>query len=75
MEQVIKPGAKIIKTLIWYNVENDAGWEVNRCELKFNNGAKLTYECYDIPELLDKHKGIYELLEDGTYIQIEDWEE
>ena len=60
---------------MWNKVENEAGYDVSECELTFNNGSILNYECKDVDELKNEHKGIYELLDDGTYIQVEDWEQ
>jgi hypothetical protein len=74
MEKVIKKGLIVTKVLVWNKVENEAGYDVSKCELTFNDGSKLKYECDDVDELEDENKGIYELLDDGTYIQVEDWE-
>ena len=74
MEKVIKKGLVITKVLVWTKVENEAGYDVSECELTFSDGSKLSYECSDVDELENEHKGIYELLDDGTYIQVEDWE-
>jgi len=74
MEKVIKKGLTVTKVLIWNNIENEAGYDVSECELTFSDGTTLKYECNGVDELEDKNKGIYELLEDGTYVQIEDWE-
>lgn len=74
MEKVIKVGSKVIKVLIWNKVESEAGYDVSECELTFSDGYTLKYECDDLDELENENMGIYEILEDGTYIQIEDWE-
>lgn len=70
----IKRGLIITKVLIWNKVENSMGNECNVCKLTFNNGSTLKYECDFIEELEDENAGIYELQDDGTYIQIENWE-
>ena len=71
MERVIKKGLTVTKVLVWNRTtENDT----SECELTFSDGSTLTYECKDVYELDDDHIGIYELLEDGTYRQVEDWE-
>ena len=74
MEKVIKKGLTITKVRVWNKIESEAGYEVSLCELTFSDGTKLRYECSDVYELEDKNMGIYELLEDGTYKQIEDWQ-
>jgi hypothetical protein len=74
MEKVIKKGLIVTKVLVWNKVENEAGYDISECELTFNDGSTLNYECDDVDELENEHKGIYELLDDGTYIQVEDWE-
>lgn len=71
---VLKPGSTVVKTLIWNITENEVGFEVSECELTFHNGIVIKYECKDIEELKDENVGIYELLIDGVYKQIEDWE-
>lgn len=55
-------------------VGNEAHDDISECELTFNDGSTIMYECDDVAELENEHKGIYELLEDGTYLQVEDWE-
>jgi len=74
MEKVIKKGLTVTKVQVWNKIENEAREEVSKCELTFSDGSQLMYECSDVDELKDENIGIYELLEDGTYIQIEDWE-
>ena len=74
MENVIKKGLVVTKVLVWNKVENEDSYEVSECKLTFSDGSTLNYECNDVDELENEHKGIYELLDDGTYIQVEDWE-
>lgn len=74
MKKVIKKGVTVTKVLVWNKTGNDANDDVSRCELKFSDGSSLSYECEDVDELEDEHKGIYKLMDDGTYKQIEDWE-
>ena len=74
MDKVIKKGSVVVKTLIWNMVGNDEHDDISECELTFNDGSTIRYECDDITELENEHRGIYELLEDGTYTQVEDWE-
>jgi hypothetical protein len=74
MNKVIKKGLTITKVLICNKIKNESGYDGSACQLTFNDGSKITYECPDIDELENEHKGIYELLENGTYTQIEDWE-
>lgn len=71
---VIKKGVTVTKVCIWNRIENEAGYEVSECELTFSDGSKIKYECDDIDLLYNENVGIYELLDDGTYKQIEDWE-
>lgn len=71
--RVIKKGLTITKVLVWNKIENEDGYEVSECELTFSDGTQLHYECSNVNELENKNTGIYELLDDGTYIQIEDW--
>ena len=71
---VIKKGVTVTKVLVWNKVENRCGDEVSECELTFSDGSKLRYECDDVNELYNENVGIYELLDGGTYNQIEDWE-
>lgn len=75
MDKALRPGLTIIKTLVWNKVPSDYGGKGSECELTFNDGSTLTYDCRNVAELKDKNSGIYELQDDGTYIQIEDWEE
>lgn len=70
----IKSGLTVIKSLIWNKVESESGYDVTECEITFNDKSSIKYECDDIEDLEDKNMGIYELLPDGSYIQIEDWE-
>jgi hypothetical protein len=74
MERIIKKGLTVTRVLIWNKVENEAGYDVSECELTFNDGSRLMYEIDDVDELESENKGIYELQDDGSYIQIEDWE-
>jgi hypothetical protein len=74
MEKVIKVGSKVIKVLIFNKVQSESGYDVSECKLTFSDGSTLTYECDDLDELENENMGLYEILEDGTYIQIEDWE-
>jgi len=74
MNNVLKKGITITKVLIWNKVENNEGYIVSECELSFNDGTQLHYECNCVEELESQNIGIYELLEDGSYIQVEDWE-
>lgn len=71
---IIKPGVIVTKVLIWNKVESDYHNEPSECELTFSDGSVVNYGINDVDELEDQNKGIYELLPDGTYIQIEDWE-
>lgn len=73
MEKVIKKGLTVTKVLVWNRV-GDEDCDCSRCELTFSDGSGLTYECEDVEELENENKGIYELLDDGTYLQVEDWE-
>jgi len=73
MEKVIKKGSTVTKVLIWKG-RDENGYDQTECELKFSDGSYIKYECNDVDELENEHKGIYECLEDGSYIQIEDWE-
>ncbi len=76
MTKIIKKSSVVTKTLIWNrcggNGDSDDG--ISECELSFNDAPNIKYICDDIDELENEHIGIYELLEDGTYIQVEDWE-
>ena len=72
MKKVIRKGSIVTKVLIWNKVNDDN--DLYQCELTFNCGSKLEYSCDNVDVLENENKGIYELLEDGTYIQIEDWE-
>ena len=74
MGKVIKKGLTVTKVLVWNRIDNEQGYVISECELTFSDGTKLRYECKDVDELKNKNIGIYELLDDGTYFQIENWE-
>lgn len=70
MNKVIKFGLQVTKVLIWNRTEDEA----SSCELTFSDNSIIYYECESIIELENENKGIYELLPNGNYKQIEDWE-
>lgn len=74
MNKPISLNSKVTKVLVWNKVENEQGYDNTICEVVFDNGSKISYECADIEELEDENMGIYKLLEDGSYEQVEDWE-
>lgn len=74
MEKIIRKGVLVTKVLVWNKVDSESGDEVSECQITFSDGSFLNYECDDAPELENEHRGIYELLDDGTYLQLEDWE-
>lgn len=74
MNKVIKKGLSITKVIVWNKTGTEAYDEATQCELTFSDGSSIMYECKEINELKNQNKGIYELLDDGTYIQIENWE-
>lgn len=76
MNKPIKPGLTIIKTLVYNRTGNDADEDASGCRLSFSNNSDddMVYDIDSVEELENENAGIYELLSDGTYKQIEDWE-
>lgn len=52
MNSVIRKGTNITKVLIWNRIENEAGYDVTECELTFNDGTSIHYECRDIDQII-----------------------
>lgn len=74
MNSIIKKGSYVIKTLVYNRTGENLESE---CEITFNDGTLLNYEICntDIEEIFyDLNIGIYELNDDGSYTQIENWE-
>jgi hypothetical protein len=74
MEKVVKKGLTVTKVLVYNHKDHDTNYDLFECELTFNDGSQLNYECDYVDELENENRGIYELLDDGTYIMIEDWD-
>ena len=71
-----KIGDVITKVWIYNRTGNDMFDEASECQIFLNGSEESEYRfvCNDIDELEDENVGIYELQEDGTYKQIEDWQ-
>jgi hypothetical protein len=74
MNNIIKKGVFVTKVLVWNRTGNESYDESSECQITFSDGSKIRYECDEVDVLVDQNIGIYELLEDGTYTQIEDWQ-
>lgn len=71
MNKIIKKGISVVRTYIYNRTGED---QESECELTFSDGSMLTYEIDEVDELYEDNIGIYELNEDDSYTQIEDWE-
>ena len=76
MEKAIKKGLTVTTCLISHQADSkySRNTYITECRLKFSDGSILDYECEDIEELENEPRGIYELNEDGTFTQRENWE-
>lgn len=78
MNNIIKKGVFVTKVLVCNRIRNESLGTTNRrfiiSMITFSDGSEIEYKCDEVDVLVDKNIGIYELLEDGTYTQIEDWQ-
>jgi len=88
MSNIISPGSKVEKVLIWKD-ESEHGYQYNNmvleCHLYFDNGKEVVYELKSLwsskqnkyitcpLEDVKYSRGIYEYKND-EYIQIENWD-